>query len=67
MTEDTTLTTKKALSIKEAHHTLGVGKTSLYAMISRRELETIKIGRRHLVLASSIDALIERSALTGEK
>ena len=53
---------KKALSIKEACEAIGVGKTSLYALIKRGELQTLRIGRRHIVVQSSVDALIDRSA-----
>lgn len=39
---------------------LGIGRTKLYELIAPRELETIRVGRRTLVLRASIDALIER-------
>ncbi|MEG8038752.1 helix-turn-helix domain-containing protein [Sphingomonas sp. LR60] len=57
--------TPKALSIGEAHRIMGVGKTTLYALLSRNELDTIRIGRRRLILASSIDAFIQRSTTRG--
>lgn len=39
---------------------LGIGKTKLYELVGSGELETIRIGRRTLVLQSSIDALVSR-------
>jgi excisionase family DNA binding protein len=39
---------------------LGIGKTKLYDLIATGELETIHIGRRTLVLRTSIDVLVER-------
>lgn len=39
---------------------LGIGKTKLYELIAEGELETIRIGRRTLILQASIDALIQR-------
>ncbi len=48
-------------SVVDASKTLGIGKTSLYALINRGDVKTVRLGRRRLVLASSIDALIERS------
>jgi len=39
---------------------LGIGKTKLYELIAEGELETIRIGRRTLIMQASIDALIQR-------
>lgn len=37
------------VSINETVRALGVGRTTVYAMIADRRLETIKLGRRRLV------------------
>ncbi len=66
MTSEVSGIPQKALSIREAHQVMGVGKTTLYAILSRNELQTIRIGRRRLILASSIDAFIQRSITRGE-
>lgn len=42
---------------------LDIGKTKLYELIAEGELETIRIGRRTLVMQASIDALILRLRL----
>ena len=39
---------------------LDIGKTKLYELIAAGELETVHIGRRTLVLQTSIDDLITR-------
>ena len=46
--------------IDRAMHRLDIGKTKLYELIAEGELEAIRIGRRTLVIQSSIDALILR-------
>ena len=38
-----------ALSIKETAKALGLGRTSIYAMIADGRLEAFKVGRRRLV------------------
>lgn len=45
-----------ATPINEAARCLGIGRTSVYKLISERKLDTIKIGRRTLVKADSIRA-----------
>lgn len=48
------------LSIPEACAGLGVGRSMLYEMISRGDVEIVRIGRRALVPVSSLDAYVER-------
>lgn len=38
----------------------GVGRSTVYALIAAGELAAVKIGRRTLVPAESLDAYIER-------
>ena len=47
-------------SVPETLLQLGIGRTTLYSLISEGRLEAIKIGRRRLIVASSAQALIER-------
>jgi excisionase family DNA binding protein len=49
-----------AVSIKETAKALGLGRTSIYAMIADGRLETFKIGRRTLVRMESIRRLVEK-------
>lgn len=46
------------VSIKDTSSLLGLGKTTLYAMIKEGRLQTRQIGNRRLVLRSSIDTLM---------
>jgi excisionase family DNA binding protein len=45
------------VSIKEAAHSLGIGRTKIYELIADGRLETVKIGRRTTVRTASIRAL----------
>lgn len=47
-----------AVSISETVRTLGIGRTTIYAMIADGRLEAFKLGRRRLVKAESIRRLI---------
>jgi len=46
-------------SISETAKALGLGRTSIYALINEGRLETIKIGRRRLVKVDSIRLLLD--------
>lgn len=50
---------KLAVSIPCAGEMLSIGRTSVYDLIKRGDLKSIKIGRRRLVLVDSIRALAE--------
>lgn len=48
-----------AISITETAKVTGLGRTSIYELIKNGRLDTVKIGRRHLVKTASIRRLIE--------
>ena len=48
-----------AASVNETARSLGLGRTKVYELINDGKLTTIKIGRRTLVKADSIRALID--------
>lgn len=52
-------------SVRETAGILGIGRTKLYELIGGGQLETVKIGKRRLVRASSIRAIAE-SGFGGE-
>lgn len=52
---------KLTYSIKETAAALGVGRTSVYAMIGDGRLEIFKVGRRTLIKADSVRRLVETS------
>jgi excisionase family DNA binding protein len=47
-----------AVSINYAAKALGLGRTSIYAMIADGRLEAFKLGRRRLVTVASIRKLV---------
>ena len=47
-----------AVSISDTAKALGMGRTSIYAMIGDGRLEAFKLGRRTLVKAESIRRLV---------
>lgn len=49
----------KLVSINEAAEMLGIGRSSIYRMITEGNLETRKIGRRRLILRADIQAILE--------
>ncbi len=51
-----------AISITDAARVLGLGRTSIYALIKEGRLETVKLGSRHLVKAESIRRLVAGQA-----
>lgn len=48
-----------ATSINDAAKALGLGRTSIYALIREGRLETVKLGRRTLVRIASIRRLLD--------
>lgn len=48
-----------AISIGDATKVLGLGRTSIYAMIGDGRLETFKLGRRTLIKTASIRRLVD--------
>ena len=46
------------VTIQNAVHILGLGRTTIYELIGQGKLKTIKIGRRRLITTDSIRALI---------
>lgn len=48
-----------AISINDTAKVLGLGRTSIYAMIGEGKLEAFKLGRRTLVRVESIRRLVD--------
>lgn len=48
-----------AVSINDTAKALGLGRTSIYALIKDGRLEAFKLGRRTLIKSTSIRALID--------
>lgn len=47
------------LSVGEAVRTFGIGRTKLYELIRRGDIEAVKLGSRTLIRAASARAFIE--------
>ena len=47
------------ISVNTAARTLGIGRTSIYALLKEGRLESIKIGRRTLLTTASIHRLAQ--------
>jgi excisionase family DNA binding protein len=52
------------VSIKSACQILGVGATTMWQLIRTGSVETIRVGRRRLVILASLENLVESA---GEK
>jgi excisionase family DNA binding protein len=52
---------KLLCSIKEATTLLGVGRTSIYEMMSRGQIASLRLGSRRLIKMSSLVALVEQA------
>ena len=46
--------------VNDAARMIGVGRTKLYELISRGELETVKIGKATRVTTASLRGLVDR-------
>ncbi len=47
------------ISVNTAARTLGIGRTSIYALLKEGRLDSIKIGRRTLLTTASIHRLAQ--------
>jgi excisionase family DNA binding protein len=53
----TTSPNKLLFGVPEAANALGLGKSTIWALVAAGKLETVKIGRRTLVTRASIERL----------
>ncbi len=51
------------VTIKEATRLLSIGRTTLYKLMSKRDLTTVKIGCASRILRSSLDDYVKRAAV----
>jgi excisionase family DNA binding protein len=47
-----------AMSVDDASRALGLGRTKIYGLIAEGKLLCVKIGRRRLILRTSLDELL---------
>lgn len=48
------------LGLAEGAEALGVKRSTMYDLLARGEIESVKIGKRRLVTAESLEAYVER-------
>lgn len=56
------MTEPLAVSITEACHLIGVGRSKLYELIAAKDIPLIKLGRKSLVPVASLRTFIESKA-----
>jgi excisionase family DNA binding protein len=49
----------RLLSVEEAAHALGIGRSMVYALVADGRLRSLKVGRRRLVPSSALAELVE--------
>ena len=55
------------LTVEEAAHRLGVGRTLMYALVKSGDIESIAIGRLRRVPCEAIDEFVERLRQIGRQ
>ncbi|MEU1624175.1 helix-turn-helix domain-containing protein [Streptomyces sp. NPDC020096] len=50
--------TRVALTVEEAAHRLGVGRTTMYALVASGEVQSVQIGRLRRVPVQALDSYI---------
>jgi excisionase family DNA binding protein len=50
----------RTYTINQTMNILGIGRTSIYKLVKSGELNALKLGRRTLIAASDIAALVNR-------
>ena len=57
------------MSVREFRARVGVSQTTTYKLINEGSLESVKVGSRRLILASSVDRLLDplRNSLEGPR
>jgi excisionase family DNA binding protein len=54
---------RKTYKINEVAQALGLSRTTIYKLIGQGELQRIKLGATTLIVANSVEALLERHAV----
>ena len=60
MTTPTPTAPRQMLTVEQAAEALGIGRTTMFALIKAGEIETVRIGRLRRVPADQIDAYTAR-------
>ncbi|MGH4012906.1 MAG: helix-turn-helix domain-containing protein [Pseudonocardiaceae bacterium] len=57
---DTAVGAKLAYSTDDASAALSIGRTALFDLLRRKEISSVKIGRRRVIPAASLEAYMSR-------
>lgn len=60
-------TVKIVLTVEEAAHRLGIGRTLMYALVMSGEVESVRIGRLRRVPADALDVYVDRLRCGGDR
>lgn len=52
---------RRALSVQETAEAVGISRATVYRLIGRKKLATVKIGARTVIPVSEIDTLLSRA------
>ena len=58
---------KLAYTIPEAVVASGLGRTTIYELIKRREIPVVKVGSRSLIRRQDLEAMLERKLVRGHE
>lgn len=53
------------ITVEEAARLLGIGRTKAYELVMSGEVQSIKLGRRRLMVRASLDSFIEKKVAEG--
>ena len=62
MSNGTVISASPGATIQETCELIKSGRTKVYQLVASGTLKSVRIGRRRLILRSSIDALFEQAA-----
>jgi excisionase family DNA binding protein len=58
--------TQLLISVEEAAQALGIGRSQTYELVMGGQVESVKIGKRRLVVAASLDVYVQRLKAAAE-
>jgi excisionase family DNA binding protein len=47
------------ISVEEAAHLLGVGRTTMFELVGRGDVKSVRLGRRRLIARKSLESFVE--------
>jgi excisionase family DNA binding protein len=50
---------KELISVREACERLSIGKTKMFELLGKGEIESVRVGRKRLIVVSSLEKWIQ--------